>query len=277
MTTPDTPLIHGDAGPAVMIVPITQATAATFADLFIRLTFLCFIQTGTKRVVCPVNGEMIAEEGDLIIFPAGSLVTLENRPLLNAHYRADGVYFTHDLIDAVFADQGPGAAPSGIQIVRAEPHRPDQILALIQQTLASEALPLPIRRHRLLEPLIWLRHHGVRLPARDDDQPLARLRRLIEADPARPWRAVDAARHFAMSEATFRRWLAKSGHGFAKILHNTRLEAGLALLQSTRAPISQIALDCGFQTPSHFSDAFRKRFGIRPMAIRSTAIQSTAE
>lgn len=130
-------------------MPITQATSATFADLFTQLTFLCFIQTGTKWVVCPVNGEMIAEQGDLIVFPAGSIVTLENRPLLIAHYRADGVYFNHDLIDAVFADQGPGAAPCGIQIVRALPHRPDQIFALIQQTLGSKALPLSICRRRL--------------------------------------------------------------------------------------------------------------------------------
>lgn len=253
----------------VCVLPITQATAATFSDLFIRLTFLCFIQTGTKRVVCPINGEMIAEESDLIIFPAGSMVTLENRPLLNRDYRADGVYFTHELIDAVFADQGHMVPPSGIRIVRADPYRPIEILKLIQDTLGNEALPLPIRRHRLLEPLIWLRDHGVRLPVQDANEPLARLRHLIETDPGHAWRSSDVARHFAMSEPTFRRWLAKSGYGFAKILHNTRLEKGLALLQTTRMPVSQIALDCGFKTPSHFSDSFKKRFGITPKAIRS--------
>lgn len=256
---------------AVSILPITQATAAIFSDLFIRLTFLCFIQTGSKRIVCPINGEMIGEEGDLIIFPAGSIVTLENRPLLNARYHADGVYFTDDLIEEVFADQGQGFEPAGIQIVRAHPHRPVEVLKLTQDTLDSETLPLAIRRHRLLEPLVWLRHQGVRLPVRNDEEPLAKLRRLIETDPGRPWRASEVAGHFAMSEPTFRRWLAKSGYGFAKILHNTRLEKGLALLQSTRTPISQIALECGFQTPSHFSDSFKKRFGIKPMAIRSTA------
>ena len=77
--------------------------------------------------------------------------------------------------------------------------------------------------------------------------------------------------HFAMSEATMRRWLSKSGQGFAKTLLNTRLEHGLSLLQTTDDRISEIALDCGFKTPSHFSDAFRKRFGIKPKDIRLAA------
>lgn len=252
----------------VCVLPITQATAATFSDLFIRLTFLCFIQTGAKRVVCPINGEMIGGEGDLIIFPSGSMVTLENRPLLNSDYRADGVYFTRELIDTAFADQSHAEPPSGIRIVRADPYRPIEILKLIRETLDNEALPLPIRQHRLLEPLIWLRHHGVHLPVQDANELLARLRRLIETDPGHPWRSSEVASHFAMSEPTFRRWLAKSGYGFAKILHNTRLEKGLALLQTTGMPVSQIALDCGLKTPSHFSDSFKRRFGIKPNSIR---------
>jgi AraC-like DNA-binding protein len=256
---------------AVSILTITQATAATFADLFIRLTFLCFVHSGSKRVVCPINGEMIGQEGDLLIFPPGWMMTLENRPLLNASYRAEGVYFAHELIETVYADQPQRGGPIGLQIVRASPHKPFEILGLIQETLGDETLPWPVRQHRLLEPLIWLRHHGIRLPIQDDERPFNKLRNLIETNPGRPWRAAEVANHFAMSEATFRRWLARSGYGFSKILQNTRLERGLTLLQTTGIPVSQIALECGFRTPSHFSDSFRKRFGIKPTAIRSAA------
>lgn len=255
----------------VSILTIAQATAATFSDLFIRQTFLCFIRAGTKRVVCPVAGEIIAAPGDLLIFPPNSTVTLENRPVLNKNYRADGVCYAEELIDTVFTDRRPQAGPVGFQILRADPHRPEAVLELIQETLGRTDLPPPIRRHRLLEPLIWLRHHGVRLPVGNDDQPLGKLRGLLETDLSHPWRISDAASHFAMSVATLRRWLTRSGHGFAKILLNTRLETGLALLQTTDQPISQIALACGFKTPSHFSDAFKKRFGIRPNAIRSAS------
>ena len=254
----------------VSVLPITQATAATFSDLYIGLTLLVFVQAGTKRVVCPVRGELIGEEGDLIVFPPGSMVTLENRPVLNACYRADGVCFSHDMIDAVFADQRPGQGPLGIHILRAASHRPLDVLGLIKATLDDGTLAPPIRRHRLLEPLVWLRHHGIRLQTREEEKPLSQVRSLIETDLGHAWRVSDVARHFAMSEATLRRWLASSGNGFSRILHNTRLEKGLTLLQTTDRSISQIALDCGFKTPSHFSDAFRKRFGIVPRAIRSS-------
>nr|WP_113866450.1 AraC family transcriptional regulator [Brenneria salicis]NMN91463.1 AraC family transcriptional regulator [Brenneria salicis ATCC 15712 = DSM 30166]RBP62687.1 AraC family transcriptional regulator [Brenneria salicis ATCC 15712 = DSM 30166] len=253
----------------VSILPITQATTATFTELYFRLTFLFFVQAGSKRVLCPHNGELIGEAGDLMIFPPGSVVTMENRPILKDSYRADGVCFTHELVDAVFSDQRPRNGTPGIQVLRAIPHRPFQILHLIRDTLDNEGLPPPIRQHRLLEPLIWLRHNGVSLPARDEELPLSKVRRLIEADLSHPWRISEVAGHFAMSEASLRRWLAKSGHGFARILLNTRLERGLTLLQTTDVPVSQIALECGFKTPSHFSDSFRKRFGIKPKLIRS--------
>lgn len=256
----------------ISILPITQATTATFTDLFIGQTFLCFIRSGTKRVICPVQGELIGAEGDLLVFPAGSLVTMENRPVPNADYQADGVYFAHHLVDQVFANQPRPASLPGTYLLRAASHMPSAILALIKETLARTDLPPAIRQHRLLEPLLWLQQNGVQLPAGQDEQPASKLRGLIETDIGRPWRMAEVARHFAMSEATFRRQLARSGLGFAQILLNTRLEKGLSLLQTTQMPISRIALDCGFKTPSHFSDAFRKRFGIKPKLIRSAEI-----
>lgn len=252
----------------VSILPITQATTATFTDLYFRLTFLFFIQTGSKRVVCPHKGELIGEAGDLMVFPAGSMVTMENRPILDESYRADGVSFTSDLVDAVFAGQRPHRVSPGVQVLRADLHRPSEILDLIRDTIDNRALPPPIRQHRFLEPLIWLRCNGIRIPTQAEEQPLGRVRRLIETDLSHPWRIPEVAERFGMSEATLRRWLGKSGGSFSNILLSTRLEKGLALLQTTHVPISHIALECGFKTPSHFSDAFKKRFGIMPKGIR---------
>lgn len=255
----------------VSIFPITQATTATFTELYFRLTFFFFIQRGSKYVLCPTQGEVIGEEGDLMIFPPGSMVTMENRPVMEGDYRALGVCYTHDLINSVFSDLSHSDAAKGVQIVRASQHNPANILNLIQETLDNDALPDTIRDHRLLEPLLWLREQGFQLPTRVEDDPISRVRSLIETDLSRSWRAHDIADHFAMSEATMRRWLSKTGQGFAKILLHTRLEHGLSLLQTTNAPVSEIALACGFKTPSHFSDAFRKRFGIKPKEIRSNA------
>ncbi|EDQ32299.1 AraC-type DNA-binding domain-containing protein [Hoeflea phototrophica DFL-43] len=256
----------------VSIFSISQATTATFADLYFRLTFLFFIEHGSKQVETPMQGKILGEEGDLMIFPPGSMVTMVNRPTLEKDYRALGVCFTHDLIDAVYGDLPTPSTANGVQIVPAATHHPSGILALVQATLNDTTLPETIRQHRLLEPLIWLREQGIHLPTNIEDQPMSRVRSLIETDLSHPWMAEEVAAHFAMSEATMRRWLSKTGQGFAKILLHTRLEHGLSLLQTTDAQISQIALDCGFKTPSHFSDAFRKRFGIKPRDIRSAAV-----
>lgn len=257
--------------PQVSIYSITQATTATFADLYFRQTFLFFIQVGSKRAFTATQGEIIGEEGDLMIFPPGSMVTMENRPVLDDRYRAVGVSFSDQLIETVFARQTPQASPHGIQVVRAEPAQPSDLLAIIQDTLSNTDLPDPIRNHRLLEPLIWLRHQGFHVPTQGEELPLSRVRRLIETDLCHNWRMSEVADHFATSEATLRRLLAKSGQGFAKILLNTRLEHGLALLQTTNIPISHIAMDCGFKTPSHFSDAFKNRFTISPKQIRTAS------
>ena len=255
----------------VSIFPITQATTATFTELYFRLTFFFFIQRGSKYVLSPKQGEMLGEEGDLMIFPPGSMVTMENRPVMEGDYRALGVCYTHDLINSVFSDVPKFDAAQGVQIVRASQHNPAGILSLIQDTLDNDALPATIRNHRLLEPLLWLREQGFQLPTQVEDDPISQVRSLIETDLSYPWMAAEVAAHFAMSEATMRRWLSKTGQGFARILLYTRLEWGLSLLQTTDAQVSQIALDCGFKTPSHFSDAFRKRFGIKPKDIRLAA------
>jgi hypothetical protein len=64
---------------------------------------------------------------------------------------------------AAFADQRQHGSALRLQIARAALHRPFEILKPILETLRGETLPAPIRQHRLLEPLIWLRRLGVRL------------------------------------------------------------------------------------------------------------------
>lgn len=260
-----------DAFENVAIYQITQATTATFTDLYLRLTFLFFIESGSKRVVTPTQ-DVVGEEGDLLVFPAGSMVTMENRPVFDREYRALGVAFPEPTVSQVFTSKAKVPGPAHVEILRAAPHAPLQLLPLLRATLEDRALPEVVRQHRLLEPLIWLRSKGLTLSPSAEEDPLARVRRLIEADLSHPWRADEVAEAMAMSEATMRRLLRRSDQGFAKILMNTRLEHGLSLLQTTDEPISIVALDCGFKTPSHFSEAFRRRFGIAPKQIRTVTV-----
>ncbi len=265
----DTDIITPNSkSPGVSILPITQATNATFTEMYFRNTFLFFITKGTKEVVCPINGKLTGQQGDVVIFPPNSVVTMENHPRLDDDYKATGVSFTKQLVQTVFHERKFVSQPDGIQIIEAIPDNPMSILALIEQTLNDDDLPPTILQHRLLEPLIWLKSKGIALYHANDEAPLSRVRAVIESDIGRSWKSKEVSEALAMSEATLRRTLAKTGDRFSKILKNTRLEHGLSLLQSTTDPITEIALICGFKTPSHFSDAFKDRFGIKPSQIR---------
>ncbi len=69
----------------------------------------------------------------------------------------------------------------------------------------------------------------------------------------------------------------KLKYGFKEIFNNTvygylfdyKMKLAERLLRDTQEPISEIALQCGFEYPSHFSTAFKRRFGISPNKWRS--------
>ncbi|MBL8679152.1 MAG: helix-turn-helix transcriptional regulator [Myxococcales bacterium] len=144
---------------------------------------------------------------------------------------------------------------------------------------AANALePLPstseLRRapRRVLASLLHVEH-----PARPID---ARVKRLVEA--------MDAGEHLERSVAQIaaRSSLSKSRfmHVFAESVgvpfRRYRLWARLraATLSIARgAPLTTAALDAGFATPSHFSEAFRSMFGVVPSQLRAMTIVATRD
>ena len=40
------------------------------------------------------------------------------------------------------------------------------------------------------------------------------------------------------------------------------------LLRTTALPISEVALQCGFDSPSNFAQAFKRFYGVTPRAYR---------
>ena len=63
----------------------------------------------------------------------------------------------------------------------------------------------------------------------------------------------------------FRQTTGKTPHQFVL---DKRLEQARQLLKATDLPLSQIALELGFQNQSHFTQAFRSRLGVTPRQYR---------
>jgi transcriptional regulator GlxA family with amidase domain len=98
---------------------------------------------------------------------------------------------------------------------------------------------------------------------------LADAVRLIEDSVESPLSTEDVARAVKIStrqlERLFRKHLGISPAAFASA---TRLDRARALLRQTAMPVTDIGIACGFASASHFSTAYRGRFGHAPRAER---------
>jgi AraC family transcriptional regulator, glycine betaine-responsive activator len=101
---------------------------------------------------------------------------------------------------------------------------------------------------------------------------LAEALRLIEQSVEQPMAISDVARAVALStrqlERLFRQHLGVSPAAHASAM---RLDRARALLRQTAMPVTDVGIACGFHSASHFSTAYRMRFGHAPRAERNDA------
>lgn len=99
-----------------------------------------------------------------------------------------------------------------------------------------------------------------------------RLRRVLDYMNANPGENIPLARlatlvglgpvHFA------RAFRASTGVPPHRFLIGLRLDHARHLLENSCLPVTEIALRCGFDQPSHFATTFRRRWGVTPSAYR---------
>lgn len=99
---------------------------------------------------------------------------------------------------------------------------------------------------------------------------IARVLRRLEARTAEPCRLDDLARDAGMSRFHFLRTFTRvTGVTPHQWILRARLREAAARLTSTKAPVTEIALDVGFDDLSNFIRTFRAEFGVSPRAHRA--------
>jgi AraC-like DNA-binding protein len=84
--------------------------------------------------------------------------------------------------------------------------------------------------------------------------------------------AARVAAAVGISERHLSRAFAQSGPSFPQLVLTRRLDRAHILLTTLPAlSVAEVSHRCGFGTPSHFSQAFHSRFGLRPTDVRRTA------
>jgi AraC-like DNA-binding protein len=217
---------------------------------------------------CPKH----AETGDVAVIPAGTIADVTSKPNPSHAYRGIILSFERSLL-ARFAETYPHAVgskqPLGqVRILKDARDIGDVVGRVIRDFEAELTIDPDLLYHRLVEVLLTLAISNCVFNGTKQPKLKERVGALVATDLAHNWNATELAVAFAMSEATFRRRLAREATSFSTILAEARLGKGLFLLQSTEQDITSIALEVGYQSPSHFTARFRRRFGVAPSEAR---------
>ena len=105
--------------------------------------------------------------------------------------------------------------------------------------------------------------------ARRPTSRLAPLLDRVRAEPARPWTVAAMAREAAMSERSFlRRFTEATGTSPGAWLAAVRVEEARRLLETTAAPVEEVARLAGFGSTANLRHHFRRAAGLSPREHR---------
>ena len=234
---------------------------------------LFWIREGTKRL----HGEgspLNCPAGQCLGMPAGETQLMENLPNARGYYQAEVFTPPRQWTERFLAHYGP-QLPSQWQLT------PDfacfaelesQLLNLIALQGSADPLAAARAEHGWHGILLTLASRGLGA-ALFNLQPLTlsqRCRALLQLDLAHPWQAAELAGRLGLSESTLRRGLRQEQSTFSSLLSELRLVCAFNRIMTETTPLLAIALDCGFASPSRFSQNFRQRFGMSPSALRQS-------
>jgi AraC-like DNA-binding protein len=250
---------------------VVQGVSQEFRKLASAMPSLIAVREGTKTLRCG-GASLEAHPGDMVVFPAHLAADVGNRVTRSGPYVAELLSFEPDFLLA--------HAAAHLAATPRQPLRQPALLAppseglaqafraAVDALTADPLLPPAVVAHRLAEPLVWLGDLLNAVLLAPQTSMTARVRSILSGDPARNWSAGAVARRVGASAPTLRRKLAAESTGFAEILSDVRMSTALTLIQTTAAPISDVAAAVGYDSPSRFAVRFRRRFGMAPSAIR---------
>ena len=246
---------------------VFQQQAFAFKRLFIQQPVLIVVEQGVKVLRC-AHAEFTLQAGDAVAVAGGQTVDMSDQ------LSADGLYAARWLIwDASLIDEHAHSLPNAPVIEQAHVmiQPANEFKMAFENALSAierADLPEAIARYRASELLLWIAMHGGRFAPRQALGWSEKIRQLVRQDLSHNWSASVIAAALSVSESTLRRRLAEQGTNLNELLTDIRMGAALILLQSSKQSVTQIALSVGYQTASHFSSNFRKRFGYSPSELR---------
>jgi AraC-like DNA-binding protein len=114
--------------------------------------------------------------------------------------------------------------------------------------------------------------------AQDATDPIAIAARYVRANLARPLSVADIAEQANMSPSSFAHLFKEfTGSSPYQFLQQARLARARTLLAAGDSTVGDVARAVGYRSVSHFSNEFRRRFGVSPRAWAHTDGTGVAE
>lgn len=229
---------------------------------------LCHVTQGSKVIVQDEN-RLVADAHKLIILPANTVFEIINTPE-NGYFHSTLLLLSADVLNR-FKQQ---------YLQRYSPKRLTSLCAPLTTELTfiwstvlhavRNDLSAPLQEHLVMGLLLALDHEGLAGPLFIEPRfnLTEQVRQMVLGAPATPWSVEQVARQLSLGASTLRRRLQSEGQNFRQIVEEVRMNCALSLLQSTRLPVAEIALQCGYLSGSRFTARFHNHYGCLPKNIR---------
>lgn len=128
----------------------------------------------------------------------------------------------------------------------------------------------PLYLHEIVYRLLQAdqRDRLLHVAAAEDTDPVAVAVRYMREHLAKPLTVVSIAESVNMSESAFAHVFKEiTGTSPYQFLQQVRLDRARTLLASRNGSVAEVARAVGYASPSHFSAAFRRRYGTSPRAL----------
>jgi AraC-like DNA-binding protein len=222
--------------------------------------------------------EYVFQPGELFFVPAAIALNVINQPDTNHNYIALVLELGDNLIARIRQ-----AYPELVSYLEFEhdsqikldiplTSQLEQSFVYLVQTAVNNATENSsyLHEHRLMEVILLLLQSNRRsqfLQIIYPDFP-THVTNLISQDLSLPWSAAQVAQQLDISVSTLKRKLKYYNLTFRQILTQARMQKGMKLLQKNKyASIAEIALACGYESPSRFATRFRQYYHLNPSEV----------
>lgn len=214
------------------------------------------------------QGKVTVHAGGAMALAGGQVCDVTNHVGRTGVYRATALGWDEALLAGMQGRIATSPMRPAAALPQIAPGFAEAVDAAVTAITDPRGVPQAVARHRLQEVLLWLDAAGVAFPEAGPKTLGQSLMLRIATRPGEDWSVAQVAAQLCLSEGTLRRRLAEEGTGLRELVTETRMNAALTLLQTSDAPVGQIAADLGYDSASRFTARFRARFGFAPSQIR---------